>query len=260
MSSAQYHSTALIDARARLGSGVKVGAYSIIGPEVEIGDDCIIGPHVVLSGPTVIGRRNRFFQFCSIGEECQDKKYKGEATRLLIGDDNVFREACSVHRGTIQDEGETRVGSRNLFMVNTHIAHDCRIGDDNILANNVGLAGHVRIGDGVVLGGMVGVHQFVRIGSYAMAGGGAILFKDVPAYVMVSGNPAVARGMNFEGMRRRGYDSDTIAALRQSYRIVYRQGETIEQSLQQLQPLAEKYEQVRQFMESLQSSQRGIAR
>ncbi len=260
MSAGQHHPSALIDPRARLDEGVTVGPYSIIGADVEIGADTVIGPHVVISGPTIIGRRNRFFQFCSIGEECQDKKYRGEPTRLTIADDNIFREACSVHRGTIQDAGETRIGSRNLFMVNTHIAHDCRIGDDNITANNVGLAGHVHIGDGVILGGMVGVHQFVRIGSYAMAAGGAILFKDVPAFVMVSGHPAVARGMNFEGMRRRGYDHATIQALRQAYRIVYRQGATLEQALPELQALAAQYPQVGWFMDSLQASQRGIAR
>ncbi len=254
------HPTAIIDPKAHLDTQVSVGPFSIIGPEVEIAAGTRVGPHVVLKGPMRLGRDNQIFQFSTLGEDCQDKKYRGEPTRLEIGDGNIFRESCTVHRGTVQDQGMTRIGDRNLFMVNTHIAHDCQIGSDNIAANNVGIAGHVHIGDHVILGGMVGIHQFVRIGSFAMAGGGAILFKDVPAYVMVSGNPAVPRGMNFEGMRRRGWTSETIAALRKAYRMVYRQAATLEQAMPELEALALDFPEVQLFITTLQESARGIAR
>lgn len=254
------HPTAIIDPKAHLDTQVTVGAFSIIGPDVEIAAGTRVGPHVVLKGPMRLGRDNQIFQFSTLGEDCQDKKYRGEPTQLEIGDGNIFRESCTVHRGTVQDQGMTRIGDRNLFMVNTHIAHDCQIGSDNIAANNVGIAGHVHIGDYVILGGMVGIHQFVRIGSYAMAGGGAILFKDVPAYVMVSGNPAIPRGMNFEGMRRRGWGSETIAALRKAYRMVYRQAATLEQVMPELEALALDFPEVQLFITTLQESARGIAR
>lgn len=254
------HPTAIVDPSARLASDVEVGPWTLIGPDVEIGAGTVIGPHVVIRGPTRIGTGNRFFQFCSIGEECQDKKYQGEPTRLEIGDNNVFRESCSVHRGTVQDKEVTRVGSGNLFMINVHIAHDCVIGNDNIFANNVTLAGHVQVGDGVILGGMSGVLQFTQIGSYAMAAGGSIVLKDVPAYVMVSGNPAVPRGMNFEGMRRRGWSAETINALRRAYKVVYRQGSTLEVALKELEVMVTDHPQVQLFLDSLKVSARGIAR
>ncbi len=254
------HPTAIIDPSANLAEGVEVGPYCVVGPDVEVGAGTRLLSHVVLKGPLRLGCNNQVFQFATLGEMCQDKKYKGEPTRLEIGDDNIFREACTVHRGTVQDEGLTRIGDRNLFMVNTHVAHDCRIGSDNILANNVGLAGHVRIGDGAVLGGMVGVHQFVSIGSFAMAAGGAILFKDVPAYVMVGGNPAIARGMNFEGMRRRGMSTDAIAALRKAYKLVYRSNKPLEQIMPELEHLAAAFPEVALFHQSVQNSHRGLAR
>ncbi len=258
--SPRIHPTALIDPAAELADGVEVGPYCIVGPDVIIGEGTRLLSHVVLKGPMRMGRNNQVFQFSTLGEMCQDKKYKGEPTRLEIGDDNVFREACTVHRGTVQDEGLTRIGDRNLLMVNTHVAHDCRIGSDNILANNVGLAGHVRIGNGAVLGGMVGVHQFVSIGSFAMAAGGAILFKDVPAYVMVGGNPAVARGMNFEGMRRRGMSAEAIGALRKAYKLVYRSALPLEQIMPELEQLGASLPEVALFCQSVQSSHRGLAR
>lgn len=254
------HATAIVDPRAQLGADVSIGPYSIIGADVSIGDGTWIGPHVVVSGPTSIGERNKIYQFASIGSDCQDKKYRGEPTRLEIGNDNVIRESCTLHRGTIQDAGLTRIGSGNLLMVNTHVAHDVVIGDDGIFANNVGIAGHVRIGDGVVIGGNSGIHQFCQISSYAMLGGGTTLFKDVPAFVMVSGNPAEARGMNIEGMKRRGWSAETINTLRKAYKLVYRDGQTVEAALQQLDELAVECPEVSIFIDSLRASTRGIAR
>jgi UDP-N-acetylglucosamine acyltransferase len=231
----KIHPTAIIDSQAILADDVTVGAYSIIGAEVELGAGCEIGSHVVIKGPTKIGKNNRIFQFASVGEECQDKKYKGERTFLEIGDNNIIRETCTIHRGTVQDELITRIGSNNLFMVNVHIAHDCVVGNDCVFANNAGLAGHVKVGDGVIFGGNTGVHQFCQIGSYAMMGGASLVLKDIPAFVMVSGNPAQAAGMNFEGMRRRGWSSETITLLKRAYKIVYRQGLTLDVAIAQLE-------------------------
>ena len=181
----KIHPTAIIDSRAILADDVTVGAYSIIGAEVELGSGCEIASHVVIKGPTKIGKNNRIFQFASVGEDCQDKKYKGERTFLEIGDNNVIRETCTIHRGTVQDQSITRIGNNNLFMVNVHVAHDCIVGNDCVFANNAGLAGHVHVGDGVIFGGNTGVHQFCQIGSYAMMGGASLVLKDIPAFVMV---------------------------------------------------------------------------
>ena len=253
------HNTAIIDARAELASDVQVGPYTVIGPDVKIGAGTVIGPHVVIQGPTTIGCDNRIFQFASVGEACQDKKYKGEPTALEIGDNNVIREHVTIHRGTVQDNGLTRIGHNNLLMVGVHVAHDCMIGNDNIFANTTGIAGHVHIGDGVILGGMTGVHQFCRIGSYAMTAGCSLVVKDIPAYVMVGGNPASARSMNFEGMRRRGWSAEVVGQLRQAYKIVFRQGHTLEQALEKLGHLNDGPE-LQLFIDSLRASQRGITR
>lgn len=253
------HPTAIIDPAAVLGEGVQVGPWSVIGPDVEIGSGTTIASHVVIQGPTRIGRNNRIFQFASVGAECQDKKYRGEPTRLEIGDDNVIREHVTIHRGTIQDNSLTRIGDRNLLMVGVHVAHDCMIGNDNIFANTTGIAGHVHIGDGVILGGMTGVHQFCKIGSYAMSAGCSLIVKDIPAYVMVGGNPASARSMNFEGMKRRGWSAETISGLRQAYKTVYRQGLTLEQAIAELESMPAAFE-LQLFIDSLRASERGITR
>jgi UDP-N-acetylglucosamine acyltransferase len=253
------HPTAIVDPTAQLAADVHVGPWSVIGPEVEIGAGTVVGSHVVIEGPTRIGRNNRIFQFASVGAECQDKKYRGEPTRLEIGDDNVIREHVTIHRGTIQDNSLTRIGDRNLLMVGVHVAHDCMIGSDNIFANTTGIAGHVHIGDGVILGGMTGVHQFCKIGSYAMTAGCSLVVKDIPAYVMVGGNPAAARSMNFEGMRRRGWSAEVIASLRQAYKLVFRQGLTLEQAIAQLESLPAGPE-LQRFIDSLRASERGITR
>lgn len=253
------HATAIIDKSANLGRNVSVGAYSIIGPEVTIGDNTVVGPHAVIKGPTVIGENNQIFQFTSIGEDCQDKKYRGEPTRLEIGDNNVIREHVTIHRGTVQDNSLTRIGNNNLFMVAVHVAHDCIIGSDNIFANTCGIAGHVHIGDGVLLGGMTGVHQFCKIGSYAMTAGCSLVLKDVPAYVMVGGNPATARSMNFEGMRRRGWSKEVIQHLRNAYKVVYRRGNTLNEAIDLLEQEQQSPE-LSVFIESLRRSERGITR
>jgi UDP-N-acetylglucosamine acyltransferase len=254
------HPSAIIDASAQLAPDVEVGAYSVIGPDVEIGAGTVIGPHVVVSRLTRIGERNRIFQFASVGEDGQDKKYKNEPTRLEIGDDNIIREFCSIHRGTAQDQGLTKIGDRNLFMTNVHIAHDCMIGNDCIIASGSGVSGHVHIGDQVILGGMTGVHQFCHIGSYAMTAGCSLVVKDVPAYVMVGGNPCKAFGMNFEGMRRKGWAAETIAALKRAYKVVYRDGLTLELALLELEKMVTETPEVQLFMDSLKASTRGIVR
>ncbi|MDX5379137.1 MAG: acyl-ACP--UDP-N-acetylglucosamine O-acyltransferase, partial [Halomonas sp.] len=224
------HTTAIVDPGARLAEDVEVGPFSVIGPDVEIGPGSRIGPHVVIKGPTVLGARTRIFQFASVGEDCQDKKYAGEPTRLVMGDDNVIRECVTLHRGTAQDRGETTIGSRNLFMAYVHVGHDCVIGDDCVLANQATLAGHVTLGNFAILGGLSAIHQFCHFGDHAMAGGGSIITKDTPAFVMINGNPARVHGLNQVGLKRRGFSAETIKALNDSYRLVYRQGLTVPQA------------------------------
>lgn len=254
------HPSAVIDSSAVLAPNVEVGAYTVIGPDVEIGEGTVIGPHVVIGRLTKIGQRNRIFQFASVGEDGQDKKYNNEPTRLEIGDDNVIREFCSIHRGTVQDQGITRIGHRNLFMTNVHIAHDCVIGDDCIIASGSGVSGHVHIGNQVILGGMTGVHQFCHIGSYAMTAGCSLVVKDVPAYVMVGGNPCKAFGMNYEGMRRKGWTSGTINALKRAYRVVYRESLTLEAALVELEKMVVETPEIQLFIDTLKASTRGIVR
>lgn len=254
------HDTALVDSRAKLADDVSVGPYSIIGPDVEIGSGTKVGPHVVIKGPTRIGKNNQFFQFSSIGEDCQDKKYAGEPTRLEMGDNNVVRECVTIHRGTVQDNSLTRIGSNNLLMAYVHIAHDCLVGDDCIFANNASIAGHVKMGNGVILGGMTGVHQFCHIGDYAMTAGCSLVLKDVPAYVMVGGNPAAAHGMNYEGMKRRGWEKPTIHTLRRAYKTVYREGLRLAEALTILEEQRADCPELAPFVDSLKDANRGITR
>ncbi|HET8707556.1 MAG TPA: acyl-ACP--UDP-N-acetylglucosamine O-acyltransferase [Pseudomonadales bacterium] len=254
------HPTAIIDPKAELAADVRVGAYSIIGPDVKIDSGCEIGPHVVLQGPTTIGKNNRIFQFASIGEECQDKKYKGEPTTLVIGDGNTIREYCTFQRGTVQDKGTTIIGSNNWFMAYVHVGHDSTVGDNGVFANSVQMAGHVEVGNGVIIGALSGVHQFCKIGHYSMAGGGSIITKDIPAFVMVNGNPAAAHGMNYEGMRRRGWSPETINTLKKAYKVVYREGLTVEKALEELDALATGCPEVKLFADSIRASTRGITR
>lgn len=253
------HSTAIIEDGAKLADNVSVGPYSIIGGNVEIGAGTVIGPHVVISGHTKIGNENKIFQFSSIGEVPQDLKYKGEDTRLEIGHRNEIRESSTVHRGTIQDKGLTSIGDDNLLMAYTHVAHDVQIASDVILSTQATIAGHVKIDRGTLVGGLVGVHQFCHIGAYSMLGGGSIILKDVPAFIMTGGNPATAFGMNFEGMKRRGYDKETIRQLREAYKIVYRKSYTLEKALSELLAMPSS-DELNLFVHSLQNAPRGIIR
>ncbi|MFN3884291.1 MAG: acyl-ACP--UDP-N-acetylglucosamine O-acyltransferase [Rhodocyclaceae bacterium] len=225
------HPSALVDPAARLGENVTVGAYTIIGADVEIGEGTWIGPHVVIDGPTKIGRDNRIYQFSSLGEAPQDKKYGGEPTRLEIGDRNTIREFCTFNRGTVQDAGVTRIGNDNWIMAYVHVAHDCQIGDHTIFANNAQLAGHVHVGDWAILGGYTGVHQFVRIGAHCMTGVGSVVLQDIPPYVMAAGNPAAPHGINSEGLRRRGFAPETIAAIKRAYKTLYRSGLKLDEAV-----------------------------
>ena len=254
------HALAIVDPSAQIADNVEVGPWTIIGPDVVIGEGTVINSHVVVKGPTTIGKNNKIFQFCTIGEDCQDKKFKGEATRLEIGDGNIFREACTIHRGTTQDNSITKIGNDNLFMVNVHVAHDVIVGDNCILANDTNVAGHVHIGDTAILGGASQVHQFVQIGSHSMCGTGSIVLKDVPAYIMANGNSAKPHGINSEGLKRRGFTANDISALRKAYKIVYRQGLTLKEAMLDLDALLEQSSSVALFIESLNTSTRGIIR
>jgi len=254
------HSTAIIHPTAKIAEDVKIGAYTFIGENVEIGSGTVIESHVVMKGITKIGKNNRFFQFGSIGEDCQDKKYAGEPTRLEIGDNNVFRECVTVHRGTTQDQGVTKIGSLNLFMAYTHIAHDCEIGDDNICANNTTLAGHVKVGSFAILGGLTAVHQFCQIGSYSFCAGGSVVLRDVPPYVMVGGTETSPSGINSEGLKRRGFDKEVIMQIRRAYKILYRNGNRADEAVKLLEEMAKETPEVKAMAEFVANSARGIIR
>jgi UDP-N-acetylglucosamine acyltransferase len=255
------HPTAIVDPKAELDSDVEIGPFCIVGPDVRIGAGTVLKSHVVVNGHTTIGKANEIYQFASVGEANQDKKYKGEPTQLIIGDDNVIRENATIHRGTVQDQGVTKIGSGNLFMASTHVGHDCVVGDNNILANYAALAGHVKVGDSVILGGYTGIHQFCQVNSYSMCGMGSMVTKDVPRYVMVSGDPAKAHGMNFEGMRRRGMPAEVIKALRSAYKMVYIKGMPLEQALSEIESSdIVKVQEVADFVRSIRQSNRGIVR
>ena len=254
------HETAIIDPRAQLADDVEVGPYSVIGADVVIGSGTVIGPHVVIQGPTTIGSDNRIYQFASVGEACQDLKYKGEPTRLEIGDRNTIREYATLHRGTVQDEGYTRIGNDNLLMVSTHVAHDCVIGDHVILSNGASLAGHVHVGDQAILSGFTLVHQFCRIGAHAFTGMGCGVTKDVPPYTLVSGNPASPYGINSEGMRRRGFANETIRAIKNAYKTLYLSGEKLDAAIVQIESTAGGMPELEMFVDFLRHSNRSIVR
>ncbi|MGM0593927.1 MAG: acyl-ACP--UDP-N-acetylglucosamine O-acyltransferase [Pseudomonadota bacterium] len=254
------HPTAIIDPAARIGDGVEVGPYSIIGADVEIGADSWIGPHVVINGPTTLGRENRIFQFASIGDAPQDKKYAGEPTRLEIGDRNTIRESVTINRGTVQDAGVTRVGDDNWIMAYVHIAHDCVVGNNTILANNASLAGHVHVDDNVILGGFSLVHQFCAIGRNAFSAFGTVIGKDVPPYLMIAGHPAKPHGLNSEGLKRHGFSPETVRTLKRAYKIIYRSQLPLAEALSQLDALVTECESVAPMRDFLRDSQRGIVR
>jgi UDP-N-acetylglucosamine acyltransferase len=254
------HPTALIAPGARLAPDVEVGPYTVIGEHVEIGAGTRIGPHAVISGHTRIGEGNHIFQFVSLGEIPQDKKYSGEPTRLEIGDHNVIREFCTFNIGTAQDIGVTRLGDHNWVMAYVHLAHDCQIGSHTILANSVTLAGHVFIDDHAILGGATLVHQFCRIGAHAFTAGGSVVLRDVPPYVMAGGNSAQPHGINSEGLKRRGFDTAAIESIRRAYKTLYRSGLGFEDAKQAISEQARSHEALRPLADFLSSSERGIIR
>lgn len=254
------HPTAIVHPGARLGADVEIGPYSVIGEHVEIGDRSRIGPHVVVEGRTRIGCDNEIFQFCSIGAAPQDKKYDDEPTLLEIGDRNTIREFCSFNVGTAQDAGATRIGNDNWIMAYVHVAHDCQVGDHTIFANNATLAGHVQVGDWAILGGFTGVHQFVRVGAHSFCGVGTVLLQDLPPYVTVAGNPARPHGINSEGLRRRGYSAEAIAAIKRAYRTLYRAGLSLDEARAVIAEISITVPEVAPFSEFIAASSRGLVR
>jgi len=254
------HPTAIIEPGAQLGENVKVGPYSYIGNDVVIGDNTIIESHVVVKGPSTIGKGNHFYQFASIGEACQDKKYKDEPTQLIMGDNNIVRECATIHRGTIQDKGVTKIGSNNLFMAYTHIAHDAVIGNNVIFSNGASVAGHVHVGDWAILAGNTGVHQFCKIGAHAFIGMYSGVSKDVPPFVTTTGMPAKPAAVNTEGMKRRGFESDEIMAVRRAYKALYRKGLTLDEAVTSLADDAKQFAAVQSMIDFLETSERGIIR
>ncbi|TFZ08019.1 acyl-ACP--UDP-N-acetylglucosamine O-acyltransferase [Ramlibacter humi] len=235
---AGIHPAAIVDPKAQIDAGVTIGPFSIVGPDVKIGAGTTVGPHTVIEGRTTIGHDNRIFQFVSLGSANQDKKYRGEPTELVIGDRNVIREYSTYQVGTVQGGGVTRLGNDNWMMAYTHLAHDCLVGDNTIFANNAQIAGHVEVGDFVILGAYTCVHQFVRIGAHGMTAMGSVLLAEQPPFVMSEGNPAQARSMNYEGLRRRGFSAARVAAVKTMHKALYREGLTLEQATQRIHALA----------------------
>jgi UDP-N-acetylglucosamine acyltransferase len=256
----RIHPTAIVDPSAALGEDVEIGPYSIVRGDVEIGAGTVVGPHVVVGARTRLGRRNRIFQFASIGEIAQDKKYGGEPTRTVIGDDNVFREYVTVNGGTAQDRGETTVGDGNWFLAYCHVAHDCIVGDETTWSNNAQVAGHVSVGDFVVMGAFSGVHQFCRVGAHAMLGAFAVVLQDVPPFTIVQGYPAQPKGTNNEGLRRRGFSADAILAVRRAYKAIYREGLSLEDARARIEAAARDEPTLRLLADFLAAPGRGIVR
>ena len=258
------HPTALIAEGACLDPSASVGPYAVIGPDVIVGANTRIGAHCVIEGHTTLGQDNRIFQFASLGGAPQDKKYAGEPTRLVIGDRNTIREFCTFNTGTTQDDGVTRIGDDNWVMAYAHIAHDCVVGNHTILANNATLAGHVQVGDYAIIGGLTGIHQFTHVGAHVMAGFASHISQDVPPFMMVDGNPLAVRGLNLEGLRRRGFSPERLTAIKQMHRLLYRQGLTLEAARSAIAALPEQHPQaaddIAAMLAFLQTSARGIAR
>ena len=259
------HPTAIVDSRARIADDVIVGPHAIIGPDCELGSGCVIDAFAQILGRTRVGRNNRVFSHAVLGNPPQDKKYGGEPTQLIIGDDNVFRECVTVNTGTLQDSGSTDIGHRNWIMAYVHIAHDCKIGSDIIMANSVQLAGHVVVGDWAVIGGITGVHQFVRIGTHAMTGAGTTLLQDLPPYVMANGNPAAPHGVNSEGLRRRGFEDEVVVELKRAYKLLYNSGKSLSEAVRELDAsMASKkatvQDAIQPLLDFLGTSGRGIVR
>ncbi len=254
------HETAIVSPEATLDDSVVVGAYTVIEANVQIGAGTVVGSHCVIKGPTTIGERNRIFQFSSIGEEPQDKKYAGEDTRLEIGNGNTIREYCTLNRGTTQDAGVTRIGDNNWLMAYVHIAHDCMVGSETIFANNVTLAGHVTVGDYVIFGGFSGAHQFCRVGAHAFIANNCAVTRDVPPYLMAAGQPAVPRGINSEGLKRRGFDAGQIRNIKEAFRIMYRSGLRLEEARERITAVVPEQAELAIFASFIEASERSFVR
>jgi UDP-N-acetylglucosamine acyltransferase len=250
----------IIHPTAKIGADVKIGPWTIVGANVEIGDGCEISSHVILKGPMRLGKRNRIFQFSSVGEDPSDKKYHGEITRIEIGDDNIIREGATLHRGTEIGGGITRIGSHNLFMPYTHVAHDCIVGNNTIFSNNSAISGHVIVEDWAILGGYAGVYQFLRIGAHSFVGAQTHVNMDVPAFVIVNGTPPQAKGINITGLERRGFSKEAIQALRKAFKIMYRKGNILEEALVEMQSLVAEAPDVATLIASVRASSKGILR
>ena len=251
----------VIDPSAKIDPSVKIGPFCLIGPNVEIGPDCVLHSHVVIKGPSKIGYGNSFYQFATIGEDTPDKKYAGEATALEIGNNNIFREGVTVHRGTIQDQAKTVIGNENLFMAYSHIAHDCVVKNHNTFANNTALAGHVNVGNYVILGGFTLVHQFCSLGDHSFTGLNTIITMDVPAFVKVAANPARPIGLNTVGMQRNNFDNDSIKIIKKAYRIIYRKGYSLSDAIKRLHALnQDNNPALSTFISSVEKSERGLLR
>ncbi|MES2012668.1 MAG: acyl-ACP--UDP-N-acetylglucosamine O-acyltransferase [Pseudomonadota bacterium] len=260
MQAAKIHATAIIDSSAELDSSVEVGAYSVIGPNVKIGAGTRVAGHVMINGPTTIGQNNHIFQYSSLGEAPQDKKYKDEPTLLEIGDNNTIREFCTFNRGTVQDKGITKVGNDNWVMAYVHIAHDCQVGNHTILANNSSLAGHVDIDDHAILGGFTLIHQFCKIGSHVITAVGSVVFKDIPPYVTAAGYDAKPHGINAEGLKRRGFSAESILQIKRAYKTLYRNGLTLDEAKAELAIMQKTTPEIALFTDFLKLSTRGIVR
>jgi UDP-N-acetylglucosamine acyltransferase len=251
---------ALVSPQAELAGDVEVGPFAVIGPNVRIGPRTRIGSHVVINGPTTIGADNQLFQFASIGDAPQDKKYRGEPTRLEIGDRNVFREFCSVNRGTTHDEGVTRIADDNLFMTYTHVAHDCQLGSRIVMANCATLGGHVQMGDWVIMGGFAGIHQFCKIGAHAFIANNAAVTRDVPPYIMAVGQPAAPHSVNSEGLKRRDFSAEQISHIREAYRVLYRRDLPLQDAVRELALLAATQPEIQPFVDFINASTRSLIR
>lgn len=251
---------AVVAPTAKLAADIEIGAYSIIGPDVDIGPGCVIGPHVVITGHTKIGANNRFFQFASIGDAPQDKKYAGEPTRVEIGDGNVFREYVTVNRGTAKDKGITRIGDDNLFMASSHVAHDCVVGSHCVFANLATLAGHVEIGDHVILAGFTGVHQFCKIGVHAFIANNTAVTRDVPPYVMAVGHPAEPHSINATGISRRGFSAEQVRNIKNAYKTLYRSELPLEQAIAEITRAAQSQPELQAFVDFFPRSNRSLIR
>jgi UDP-N-acetylglucosamine acyltransferase len=259
MSDAQIHPTAIVDAKAQIGAGTVVGPYCVIAAEVTLGPDCWLQHHVTLSGPTRAGARNKFYAYCSIGQQTQDLKYQGEPTYLEIGDENTFREFVTVNRST-SSTGKTLVGNCGNFLTYSHIGHDCMVGDSVIFSNNGTLAGHVQVGDHAVIGGLTAVHQFCRIGRFAITGGCSKIVQDVPPFMIADGNPAKVRGINLIGLERKGFPAENLKPIKEAFRLIYRSKLNTRQAIEAMRKDLPQNEEIKEIIEFIEKSERGIIR